>query len=166
MRTLTFLTGFILATTAHADVVVTFSEGAPKDRFSFVATEDCIAGPLSITIDLTGSEAGLIFDVTESGAGVEVFQPFELVAGGDLVSGASFVRDGDTSLAIALTALPKDSEVGFTIDLDDTMGGQEITVSGSEIAGATVLVSSENGTSEGVFGADAIALVPVSDCVS
>ena len=61
----------ILATPSLADMTVEFREGAPKDRFVFrTDTGVCQDGPFRITLDLAGSAAGLIFDVTEQGANV------------------------------------------------------------------------------------------------
>lgn len=154
------------ATTGNADINVTFSEGAPKDAFSFSATDGCLSGPVEITLDLSGSDAGLIFDVSQLGQGVEVYQPFELVSGGDLVTGVSEVADGDTSLTLNLTALPVEQPVRFTIDLDDTIGAREITVSGAEIAGASVIVTAGGIGMTGTFGSDARAVVPIADCQS
>ncbi len=161
-----FLPLVLCATAAQADLNVTFSEGAPKDAFTFAATDGCLTGPVQITLDLAGSDAGLIFDVTEEGQGVEVYQPFELVAGGDLVAGASAVADGDTALALTLRSLPVNQPVSFTIDVDDTIGAREITVSGAEIAGASVTVTADMGTATGTFGTDARATVALPSCTS
>jgi len=64
-----------IATTAlspvYADINVRFSEGAPKDRFSFKNDSACDLTDLSIEIDLSASSARLIFDTTGEGAGVE-----------------------------------------------------------------------------------------------
>jgi len=155
-----------LAAPAAADVTATFTEGAPKDAFSFVASNGCLSGPVTIELDLTGSPAGLIFDVSDQGDGVEVFQPFELVSGHTLVVQASPVADGDTSLTLGLRALPEGQSVRFTIDLDDTIGAREITVSRSEIVGATVAVEANGVRQVAAFGPDAKAVVPTADCQS
>jgi len=60
-----------------ADIEVTFLESAPKDRFTFTNTGACDLGPAVLSLDLSGSAAGLIFDTSGDGAGVEVFQPYE-----------------------------------------------------------------------------------------
>lgn len=163
---LPLIAALLLATPAAADISVRFSEGAPKDRFTFTADVACLNGPISVRLDLSGSASGLIFDVTESGAGVEVFQPFELVAGGDLVTTPPQVKDGDTELTLGLSQLPKGGQVAFTIDLDDTTGGREITVNGSEIAGAAVHVTWKDGSAKGVFGENARALVKTGACAT
>ncbi|MEM6693817.1 MAG: hypothetical protein AAF626_04045 [Pseudomonadota bacterium] len=147
-----------------ADLSAVFREGAPKDRFTFTALSGCLTGPLEITLDLSSSAAGLIFDTTPSGAGVQVFQPFEIVAGADRVVSVSDVADGDRTLILSLAKLPEGEAVSFTIDIDDTMGGREITVEGAEIAGARVVLrvdSTDAGalTAEATFDADAEAIV-------
>ena len=166
MRPFVLFASLFCASAVHADLAVTFSEGAPKDRFTFEAVGGCMNGPTVIELDLAGSDAGLIFDVTGSGAGVEVFQPFELVAGGALLAQTPKVEDGDTSLRLNLTGLAQGAEVAFTIDRDDTLGGREITVNGSEIKGAVVRVTTAEGTQSGEFGSDAKAIVAMAGCKS
>jgi hypothetical protein len=56
--------------------------------------------------------------------------------------------------------------VSFTIDVDDTGGGREITVSGAEISGALVRVTDASGSISGTFGDDAVALVAHQNCSS
>lgn len=154
------------ATPMQADITVRFDEGAPKDRFTFSAAGSCLSGPVELTIDLGGSDAGLIFDVSAQGQGVEVFQPFELVSGSDLVTGASAVADGDTMLTLQLAELPASQPVAFTIDLDDTIGAREITVSDQEISGATVTAQIGDSVATGVFGNDARAIISLAGCTS
>lgn len=95
----------VLVGAAHADILVRFDEGAPKDRFTVENVGNCLLADAVVTIDLSGSASGLIFDVTASGAGVEVFQPFELVSGADLLSALPRVRDGDNRVDLALRSL-------------------------------------------------------------
>ncbi|WP_371157056.1 aggregation factor core [Jannaschia sp. 2305UL9-9] len=156
------LAAILLATPTFADVTVTFREGAPKDRFTIEQTGECGLGSTDVTIDLSGSASGLVFDVTGSGAGVQVFQPFELVAGQDLLSGQPVVRDGDQRITLPVTGLLAGQTIAFTIDVDDTVGTREITVSDSEIIGASVRV----GDRSAEFGADAIARLSLPDCLS
>lgn len=151
---------------APADVVVTFRDGAPKDRFEITNTGDCPVPAVSVLIDLATSPSGLIFDVTGEGVGVEVFQPFEVVSGGDFIGGASSLTDGDQRLQLDLLGLPAGQTVAFTTDLDDTLGGQEITVSGSEIAGARVILGDALAVAEGVFDDQGRAVVPQAGCLS
>ena len=155
------------AVPAFADIEVRFVEGAPKDRFVFTATENfCASGPVAITVNLEDSAGALIFDVTDSGAGVEVFQPFEVVSGAEFLLGTSAVSDGDVALTLELSALTPQSPVAFTIDVDDTLGGREITVAGSEILGGTVSVAIEGVVKEATFNERAVALIAWSACQS
>lgn len=166
MRTISLAAGLvIIAPMAMADVTVSFIESAPKDRFVITNTS-CATGPLEITIDLRPSAGALIFDVTSAGAGVEVFQPFELVAGGSLVTNAPAVQDGDQVLALEIAGLGTGSEVAFTIDLDDTIQSREITVAGTEILGAKALLTYGGMQTEGIFDETATAIIPWRDCSS
>ncbi|MEL6921087.1 MAG: aggregation factor core [Pseudomonadota bacterium] len=151
-----------LSTAAHADIVVTFDEGAPKDRFTVENVGTCALTDAVVTIDLSGSASGLVFDVTESGAGVEVFQPFELVAGADLLSGTPTVSDGDNRVDMNVRSLGAGRQIAFTVDVDDTVGTRQITVSNSEIEGATVSVTSGDVTQAAMFGQRADARVSLS----
>ncbi|MEM7752399.1 MAG: aggregation factor core [Pseudomonadota bacterium] len=152
---------------AQADITARFIEGAPKDRFVISSADGvCADAPISVTIDLNGSAGKLIFDVTEAGAGVEVFQPFDLVAGGDRVTGISDVADGDAQVTLNLAGLAPAGEVAFTIDVDDTIGAREITVADAEITGATFRVSSGAQTGEARFEGDATARVAWPGCTS
>ena len=167
MKSLVFLSALVVATTAKAEITATFIAGAPKARFVLSSDSGiCADTPISVTVDLTGSAGKLIFDVSETGAGVEVFQPFELVAGGDRVTGASRVSDGDKRLTLALNGLPKGADVAFTIDVDDTIGAREITVTDAEIEGAVLRVRSGDRMAEARFESDAVATLDWSDCAS
>jgi len=149
---------------AFADLEVTFKEGAPKDRFTLTNLSACPIGPADVTIDLAGSDAGLIFDVTGAGAGVEVFQPFDLVAGQDAVAAFTPVRDGDNALTLRLDKLGEGEEVAFTIDVDDTVGTREITVSRSEISGASVRLDMAGSSFDAVFTEASNVRVPLAPC--
>ncbi|WP_439141202.1 aggregation factor core [Planktotalea sp.] len=154
------------ASFVQADISARFIEGAPKDRFEITSTSDCLSGPVKVTINLDGSAGGLIFDTTAAGAGVEVFQPFELTSGGSLVEQSPSVMDGDKALSIGLSALPKGQTVAFTLDVDDTGGAREITVNGGEIAGASVVLMADGERKAATFGADAKAVLANSGCNS
>ena len=155
----------VLATPSLADMTVEFREGAPKDRFVFrTDTGVCQDGPFRITLDLAGSAAGLIFDVTGQGAGVEVYQPVELVEGAEIVAAMSRVEDGDAVIVLDLLALDAGQSVAFTVDVDDTLGGREITVSDSEIVGANVTLAAGGQTWSGTFSDRSIAQVDLPDC--
>ncbi|MGJ8610631.1 MAG: hypothetical protein ACSHWY_06030 [Octadecabacter sp.] len=166
MRLLSTALITLFATSVAADVSVTFRDGAPKDRFAITNTADCETAPFDLTIDLVGSPSNLIFDITGDGAGVEVFQPFELVSGSDSVLGVSDVSDGDTMLTLSMAALPAGGGVAFTIDLDDTVGTREITVSGSEIEGASIAIQMGDQASTGIFDAQGQATAVTEACRS
>ena len=166
MKQVAILAGLLAggADPAMAGLEARFVEGAPKDSFVLTNVGSCPLAPAVATFDLSTAPSGLIFDVTGSGAGVEVFQPFELTEGAALVSDPPQVRDGDQSLSLSIAALAPGAAVSFTIDVDDTAGGREITISGSEIAGATLRVETETGTVEGLFDASAHASLTGSAC--
>ena len=166
MKTTLLASLLILATPALGDVSVVFSEGAPKDRFTLTNTSDCAIGPAKVTLDLATAPAGLIFDVTGEGAGVEVFQPFELVSGAGNVTASPSVTDGQQTLEMGLSGLGAGESVAFTIDLDDTTSDRQITVSGSEIAGTSVKIETERLASGAVFTDKAQAVLSWSDCSS
>jgi len=102
------------------DLAVRFIEGAPKDRFSISIDGACALHAASITIDLATAPAGLLFDVTDQGAGVHVFQPFELTAGRDLVVDLPLVKDGDKAVTLRVARLVSVQSIDFTVDVDDT----------------------------------------------
>ena len=165
LKTLTCL-ALLSATAAHADLTVSFSEGAPKDRFTLTNTSDCALPKGRVTVDLGTAPAGLIFDVTASGAGVEVFQPFDVVAGADALTSLPKVADGDSAVTLDIKSLGVGQAIAFTIDVDDTGGGREITVNGSEISGATVKASFEGTQTMGTFDSSAKANTPTAACQS
>jgi hypothetical protein len=158
----------LVATPAFADIEARFTESAPKDRFTFTNVSDCPLGASVLTLDLAGSVAGLIFDTTGAGAGVDVFQPFEMVAGGDVLAAVSPVADGDTIITLTLRGLAPGQTVGFTIDVDDTMANGalgQIRVAGSEIAGASVALTGAS-AHLAKFDETSRAMLPVASCSS
>lgn len=164
------LAALLSAAPALADVRVQFIEGAPKDRFIITNTSACPTGTLEVTIDLATSSAGLIFDTTGSGAGVSVFQPFELVAGADHVTAASQVSDGDRRAVLEISDIPGKGEVAFTIDVDDTLpasaNGQTMIL-GSEMAGARVQVRAGGGAPvTAPFDGNGVAVAAWEACLS
>ncbi|MEM9733607.1 MAG: aggregation factor core [Pseudomonadota bacterium] len=144
---------------AFAQLSIAFDEGAPKDRFTFLNGGKCALASAKLVLDLSTSRAGLIFDVTASGAGVDVFQPLDFVAGGDALGSIPKVRDGDNRLTMDITSLAPGAAIAFTIDVDDTLGGREITVSDAEIAGAQVSLTVKGRTITAPFTKDARASI-------
>jgi len=153
-----------MSSAAAAGLSVRFDEGAPKDRFTLTNSGECNLKQARVMLDLSSSKAGLIFDVTASGAGVEVFQPLEFVKGADKLSRIPQVRDGDNRLELSIAQLKKGESIAFTIDVDDTLGGQEIIVSDSEISGANIQLSAGSNKLSGTFGANAVASIDGIEC--
>jgi hypothetical protein len=161
-----FLSLFLMvsASSALADLKVDFIEGAPKDRFVISNKGKCALGAGKVTVDLTDSAGRLIFDVTEQGKGVEVFQPFELISGKEALVGLPTVRDGDKVVILNVKELKAGNQIAFTIDVDDTIGAREITVSNAEIEGASAIFESAGKVYSANFGAKAKALIKQISC--
>ena len=157
----------LLASQAAAQIEVSFRDGAPKDRFVIQNSGACETAPMTLAIDMERSVGKVIFDVTSAGAGVEVFQPLEIVEGAQHLSAIPQVRDGQNQLAFDLKALPSGARIAFTIDVDDTIGQREITVSGSELQGSALLVTDAGfEAAPAVFDANARATLKTPDCLS
>ena len=124
----------------------------------------CAVEATELVIDLGGSAAGLIFDVTAAGAGVQVFQPFALVAGAGALDGVPKVSDGDRRVALSIRRLAAGAQIAFTIDVDNTIGQRETIVSNSEIEGAIVETTTAGVTTSGRFSQRAQALVKTQPC--
>jgi hypothetical protein len=149
---------------AYADLNVRFNEGAPKDQFSFTNNSGCAIMGSQVILDLSTSKAGLIFDVTGSGAGVEVYQPLEIVSGGSALSSVPKVKDGDTMLRLDINQLATGETIAFTIDIDDAAGGREITVSDDEITGANVSLVSNGNSQTAMFEQTSNLTLPIQNC--
>jgi hypothetical protein len=160
----TFTCLILSAGVAQADLAVRFDEGAPKDRFTLTNTGTCALPAFDVTLDLGSAPSGLIFDVTGNGAGVQVFQPLALVTGQDTLRSTPKVRDGDNAITFNFKGLNAEQMLAFTIDVDDTSGGREITVDGSEIAGARVVATIDGQTLVGTFDDTARAIVKIDGC--
>ncbi len=155
------------APTARADIVGRFTESAPTDRFEIVNESGCALGRATLTIDVATAPAGLYFDVTEGGAGVQVFQPLRIVAGAGLVVSSEPVRDGDRAIVLTVRALAPGARVAVTIDVDDeaAAGPRGPTqIGGSEIVGAALRIETDGQNLSGAFGADGRARVSVPGC--
>jgi len=167
MKPLIFLTtACLMASPCLADLQVQFREGAPKDRFTVTNKGACTIESAQITIDLSGSTGGLIFDVTEAGSGVEVFQPFVVVAGSKHFVSLPEVKDGDQIVSLNLADFGANKSIAFTIDVDDTAGAREITVSGSEMQGATVTAVLGSQKYSTVFGEIPEMILETVECSS
>ena len=134
----------MLSANVYADIEISFKDGAPKDEFVIKNTSTCDVKDISMTIDLLQSTGRLIFDTSESGKGVEVFQLFEVTRGQIALKTATKVNDGDTQLSLDIKAIAANDFASFTIDVDDTLSTSQlgnIRVTGNEIANASVLVN-------------------------
>lgn len=153
-----------------AVIEVDFIESAPKDRFVITNVGNCALEAVIVEFDLSQSAGKLIFDTTGTGAGVEVFQPFEVVAGEIEQVSAEGVQDGDSTLALRITNLAASDSASFTIDVDDTLTNSElgmIRVSGSEITGGMVQITIGDTTQASAsFDAASTALVQLPTCMS
>jgi len=166
----TLVTGgvMLIATPLAAEIRFSFAEGAPKDRFSIINEADCATGALEVTIDLSTSAGKLIFDTTDAGAGVEVFQPFELIAGEDMVLSATPITDGDDKIQMSLASMSPGAKVTFTIDADDRLTNGalgQIRVAGSEIEGALATVTSAEEAVSGSYDRRSQAVLAYDACL-
>jgi len=89
-----------------------------------------------------------------------------MVSGASQVMGISEISDGGTDVFVDLKTLSSAVDVAFTLDLDDTAGGREITVSGAEIEGATVIMDMPGGPYMATFNAAAKAVLGDVTCRS
>ncbi len=156
--------GLFAATSLQAGVQIRFIEGAPKDRFVLTNVGTCEVEASTLKIDLSQSTGRLIFDVAENGAGVEVYQPLEFVEGVDALRQLPLVVDGQNTIELEITSLAIGDKLAFTIDVDDTIGQREITVTGSEIEGATVSFADADETNTATFTSEALVNVTTKDC--
>ncbi len=141
------LTALFFSSTAASRVEIRFVESAPKDSFIIVNGGKCDLRDFVLDLDLAASRGQLVFDTTEAGAGVEVFQPFESLEGGLTLVSAKTVADGDKTLSVRGALLPSNQSVSFTIDVDDTLADSslgQIRVTGAEIQNAVARLSANN----------------------
>jgi hypothetical protein len=157
----------LVSSISQANIEVSFVDGAPKDRFVLNNIGECAMQNITANIDLSNSTGKLIFDTTATGAGVEVFQPFESSDGNIKLVNGNPVQDGETTLLLNIATLKANSSTRFTIDVDDTLKQSElgnIRVSGSEIENATIQIRSMGRTSEATFDKNGRALLAFTDC--
>lgn len=165
-------TSFLIASTvtfiaqpAVADITVRFVESAPKDRF-VISSDTCPLANVNVLIDLAGSAGSLIFDVTASGAGVEVFQPVEVQSGTII---AKPVIDGDQQLSFLVNNLRAESDVIVSADLDDVLTNSslgQIRVAGAELDGAMVTISIAGESQTATFRDGTNTVVLAHSCLS
>lgn len=130
---------------SRADIDVRFTESASKDRFVVTNRTACDIAAGSITLDLGGSAAGLIFDTDPTGPGENVAQPLELARAKNVDASFAAVPDGATAAAIRFRHFRPGGEIEVTVDVDDSIrsGPRGVQmIAGSEIAGARVMLVS------------------------
>lgn len=165
---ITFAWLFAFSQYSQANIEVSFTESAPKDRFSIKNAGTCDLKQLIVNIDLTQSDGLLIFDTTAVGAGVEVFQPFEIRTGNLALHSTKAVQDGDTELTVKIDNIRPNETVSFTIDVDDTLPKSElgmIRVTGPEMNNGRVQVGVGAGAmTTATFGPNNKAVALLSTC--
>jgi hypothetical protein len=158
----------LLGQPVNADLEVEFIESAPKDRFIIKNTGECVLKDLVLEIDLSESTGRLIFDTTATGAGVDVFQPFEVTEGEIELISSDAVEDGDTTLSLSIQDIPAGKAISFTIDVDDTLTASELgqtRVADSEISNGLVKARlREQKPVIATFGNNSRATVLLSTC--
>ncbi|MBC8337178.1 MAG: hypothetical protein ISR51_00055 [Rhodospirillales bacterium] len=125
-----------------------------------------------VTIRLTGSLGGLIFDTEDGGAGASMAQAFEPVAGEVGLVAATPVGDGAEVMQLRFSEFWPGRRFEFIIDVDDRLESSDYgqaVVSGAEIAGAgaVAVLRMKNGrtwTARGRFGPDGRALLKGGVC--
>ena len=157
-----------LTQSVKANIEVNFVESAPKDRFVIKNTGECVLKELTLEIDLSQSDGRLIFDTTATGAGVDVFQPFEVREEGIELISSGGVKDGDAALSLGIGSLPPGKSVSFTIDVDDTLPKSELgntRVAGPEIKNGLVKINlGEQKPVTAFFSADSKAIIYLPPC--
>jgi hypothetical protein len=155
-HTYTCAVGLILGaafiTAAHAEtcpannlsIHAEFIEGAPTDRLVLAHKSPAGWQIRDVAWDLSPSKGKVFFDVTDQGAGVEVFQPLRIVSKGAsaaTLADSPAIRDGDEQLTMRFKQFTPEQTFAITMDVDDRLGGREITVNSSEMSGATLDVT-------------------------
>lgn len=165
LAAITLLTGSL----SHADINIRFIEGAPKDTFVIVNEGACALSTFTVEFDLSSSAGKLIFDTTAAGAGVEVFQPFEVKSGNIKLTSGEEVVDGKDQLSIEIDSLEPQQSASFTIDVDDRLTNSnlgQIRVSNSEIRGAIARVNLKDAEpAEGIFNNRSRSSITLPNCV-
>lgn len=167
-RTLFTALFFLLPSAALADLVVTITESSPTDLITVENRTDCDLYDFGMQIDLRASAGGLIFDISEGGAGASAYQPFEILQGASAVRSYARVTDGDRVAFVEFATLEAGQRVIFMVDMDDTLPddtfGQTV-VDGPEIAGAAIVLTSVGEEpSTAVFLPDGSATARLSGC--
>ena len=130
---------------------VTFREGAPRDRFSFVNTSSQGWHIDRISLQLENTAGNLIFDTQAGGDGVEVYQLFEVENSTATLVQTASPDDGANRLDLTFSRFEAGDSFTFSIDVDDQLVSSElgqIRVSDSEMAGGVVAVTLRDAAGE------------------
>ena len=140
---------FLLATPVAAqDLIVQFAGGAPKDHISFHSS-GCNLSNAVVLLDLTGSAGGLTFDGAAGSEAAKSTQPIEITSG---YGALSPVRNGDKRVQILVHTLPPGEALNLAATLGDTAGQtSDVSVTGSEMAGASIRVALSDRVLKGTF---------------
>ena len=135
--------------TCKTGITVSFSEGAPVDRFEIKNTSKDWQ-IINVEIDLSSSKGRLIFDTISGGKGVEVFQPYKTVSGSAKIIKANAVKDGSDAILLGFEQFNSGQSYTFSIDVDDQLTSSElgqIRVTGGEmeLAQANFTLKNPNG---------------------
>ena len=158
---LSILMAALTVAPAAADVTVQFVDASP-DRISFMLDGDCETGPATLSLDLTGSRAGLLIDMIGGGS----IRTIEVISGAELVTRAPVAAHGDTAIDLDVMALVPSETVAFTIDLDDTASVRSGLVRDWEIEGVIASITVGASTVSAEMGRNGRAVIPFSACLS
>jgi len=147
-----FTTVCIQASTLKADmsvnllcsteVTISFDEGAPVDTF-LIEYRTGSWEISSVTIDLSRSAGKLIFDTTDGGKGIDVFQPFRTVSGNAKINNSNPVSDGGNIMELTFSSFKSGDRYMFSIDVDDQLSQSDLgqtRVTGGEMENAEVIL--------------------------
>jgi hypothetical protein len=133
----------VAQTTCKVDVTFTFTESAPRDRFE-IRNDSSAGQPIQrARLELNGSAGRLFFDTAQGGAGVDVFQPFQVDSGEARLATVPVVKDGSDRIDLAFERFEPSQRFQFSIDVDDRLGDSDMgptRVSGRELEGALLTV--------------------------
>lgn len=149
----------LAAAPAGADITVRFVDASP-DQITFTLAGICETGPAVLALDLTGSPAGLLIDMTGGVRRVEV------IAGAQWVTSLPQPQHGDTSVTLEVSALVPGETIALSIDIDDTRSARPGIVRDWEIEGMAAQVTVAGATVTGTLDRRGLAVIPFSACLS
>jgi len=108
---------FLYVHSASAEIMISFEESAPKDRFSVSNWSSCEITAGSITFDRSSATSELLFDTEPSGPGENVAQPFEIELTKKVSATSIPVPDGASSAEIRFSDFSPGGEIVVTVDI-------------------------------------------------